>query len=83
MGYRRGHGAHSAHVCRARKLSLGGLQCVLCLHFFRNIKRHAESVLASRRPIRNPKNIKLYPDQLAVFTLQLFNLLEMITLPLL
>ena len=37
MGDRRGHSAHTAHVRRAYKLSPSGLQCVLCLHFFRNI----------------------------------------------
>jgi hypothetical protein len=40
-------------------------------------------VLAGRRPICNPKNIKLYPDQLAVFPLEPLDQFKMLPLALL
>ena len=62
---------------------MGDLQSVLCLHFLRDVKTHAKCVLANQFPIRNSKDIKLYPDQFAVFALQPFDQFEVLALALL
>ena len=80
---RRSHCAHSARLCRLRKLRLSDLQGILGLHLFRDVEYHTERMLPNRRcAIGNAKNMKLYPDELAILSLQLFDQLKMTALAL-